>query len=213
MERHFWHASRGGYCTVPQSRHCCSSKRPSAAAAVSPSATRLRAAGGSVGSRVRRTGFLRLAFLASQDRRAGTETTVEVDHAEAADEAQFRILDLARLRLAGQLPQRLHHAEEAARGAGLPDRELPAAGIERKAAVVREAVLAYESRRLALAAEAEVFELQERDHRVVVVGLDEIHVARSGAGLRVEILAIERPAGAHLHRIRGKGVTPSDGPH
>src|SRR2546422_6907210 len=48
---------RSGYCTVPQSRHCCSSKRPSAAAAVSPSATRLRAAGGSVGSRVRRTGF------------------------------------------------------------------------------------------------------------------------------------------------------------
>src|SRR5207247_3331868 len=124
-------------------------------------------------------GVFVLACLASEDRRAGTETTVEVDHAEAADEAEFRILDLALLRLAGQLPQRLHYAEEAARGAGLPDRELPAAGIERKAAVVREAVLAYESRRLALAEEAEVFELQERDHRVVVVGLDEISDASS----------------------------------
>src|SRR5204863_7561025 len=61
-ERHFWQASRGGYCTVPQSLHCCSSKRPIAAAAVSPSAIRLRAAGGSVGSRVRRTGFLRFGL-------------------------------------------------------------------------------------------------------------------------------------------------------
>src|SRR2546426_8376186 len=158
-------------------------------------------------------GFCVLACLASEDRRAGSETTVEVDHAEAADEAEFRILDLALVRLAGQLPQRLHHAEEAARGAGLSDRELPAAGIEGEAAVVREAVLAYESRRFALAAEAEVLELQERNHRVVVVGLHEVHVARAGAGLRVELFAIERPAGAHLHRIRGKGVMPFDGPH
>src|SRR5437667_149374 len=185
----------------------------------SRAATRTRAGGGGTppaaasAAACAGPGFCVLACLASEDRRAGTETTVEVDHAEAADEAEFRILDLALLRLAGQLPQRLHHAEEAARGASLPDRELPAAGIERKAAVVREAVLAYESRRLALAAEAEVFELQERNHRVVVVGLDEIHVARPGAGLRVEILAIERPAGAHLHRIRGKGIMPFDGPH
>ena len=57
--RHTWQASRGGYCTAPQPAHTCSAKRPSAAAAVSPSATRLRGQGGSTGCRVRSTGFLR----------------------------------------------------------------------------------------------------------------------------------------------------------
>src|SRR5438876_9253381 len=38
-------------------------------------------------------GFCVLACLASEDRRAGTETTVEVDHAEAADEAEFRMIN------------------------------------------------------------------------------------------------------------------------
>src|SRR5689334_24985735 len=90
VERHFWHVSRGGYCTVPQSLHCCSSKRPIAAAAVRPSAMRLRAAGGSVGRRVRRTGFLRLGR--SKNRRSGAESTIEVDHSKTTDEAEFRIL-------------------------------------------------------------------------------------------------------------------------
>src|SRR5687768_11894969 len=92
MERQLWQASRGGYWTMPQSPHCCSSKRPSAAAAVRPSATRLRAAGGKVGRRVRRTGFLR--FGRSKNRRTAAEATVVVDHAEAADEAQFRAFHL-----------------------------------------------------------------------------------------------------------------------
>src|SRR5207302_9010238 len=116
-------------------------------------------------------------FLESQDRGAGTETRVEFDHAKAADGAEFRILDLPCLSLPGQLAQSFPHAEEAARRSGLPDRELPAARIERKAAVVREAVPAHERRRFAFAAEAEVFELHERNHRVIVVGLDEVHVA------------------------------------
>src|SRR6185436_10818000 len=151
VERHFWHASRGGYCTAPQSLHCCSSKRPIAAAAVRPSAMRLRAAGGSVGRRVRRTGFLRLGR--SKNRRSGAESTIEVDHAKAAYQSQFRILYPSRPGLAGELANRLDHAEVASGGAGLADRELAAAGVEREAAVTGEGVVAHECRALALAAE------------------------------------------------------------
>src|SRR6185436_1420347 len=176
IDKHFWHASRGGYCTAPQSRHCCSSKRPIAAAAVRPSAMRLRAAGGSVGRRVRRTGFLRLGR--SKNCCSGAESTIEVDHSKAANEAEFRILDGPGTGLAGELADRFDHAEEAARSAGLPDRELAAVGVERKGAVVGEGVLADERGALALAAEAEILDLHERDHRVVVVGLDEVHVRR-----------------------------------
>src|SRR5688572_30422590 len=127
MERQLWHASRGGYCTMPHSRHCCSSKRPSAAAAVRPSATRLRAAGGKVGRRVRRTGFLR--FGRSKDRCAASESTVVVDHAEPADQAQFRVCFaflpsyLTSFSLPGELANRLHHPEEAAGRPRLSDRE------------------------------------------------------------------------------------------
>src|SRR5688500_4285139 len=123
-DRHFWQASRGGYCTVPQSRHCCSSKRPSAAAAVRPSATRLRAAGGSVGSRVRRIGFLR--FGRCKDCRSASETTVVVNHSETTDEAEFRVFHLPALGLAGELANALHHAKEAAGGARLAHRKLAA---------------------------------------------------------------------------------------
>src|SRR5688572_30596164 len=206
MERQLWHASRGGYWTMPHSRHCCSSKRPSAAAAVRPSATRLRAAGGKVGRRVRRTGFLR--FGRSKDRCAASESTVVVDHAKPADEAQFRWFHLATLGFAGELAYRLHHPEEAAGRSRLSDRELPARRIQRKAAVPGEAVLAHERRAFAFAAEAEILELHHRDHRVIVVGLDEVHVFGAGAGLAIELVAVERPAGAHLHRIGGKRVMP-----
>ena len=54
----------------------------------------LEAAGGSVGSRVRRTGFLR--FGRCKDRCSGAEATVVVDHAEPAHESQFRRFDLPR---------------------------------------------------------------------------------------------------------------------
>src|SRR5688500_17538652 len=103
---------------------------------------RLRAAGGSVGSRVRRTGFLRLGR--SKDRRSAAEATVIVDHAEAAHQSQFRFFHLPVFGFAGELPDPLHHTEKSAGSAGLADRELPARGIERKASVVREAVLAHE---------------------------------------------------------------------
>src|SRR5688572_27840613 len=132
-EKQFWQASRGGYCTAPQSAHCCSSKRPSAAAAVRPSATRLRAAGGSVGSRVRRMGFLR--FGCCKDRRSGGKPPIVVDHAESAHQPESRILHLPAGSRPGELADRLDHAEEAAAGAGLPDRELAARGVEREAAV------------------------------------------------------------------------------
>ena len=86
--------SRGGYWTAPQSAQTCNSKRPSAAAAVRPSAARLRQSGGSVGWRVRATGsFLGgLARAGScvaprQDGRGGAQPAVVVDHAETAHHA------------------------------------------------------------------------------------------------------------------------------
>ena len=48
---------------APQSRQTWSSKTPRAAPEVRPSEIRLRGAGGSIGARVRRTGFLRFGFL------------------------------------------------------------------------------------------------------------------------------------------------------
>ena len=81
----------------------------------------------------------------------------------------------------------------------------------REGAVVGEAVRADEVRPLALLAEAEVLELHHDDHRIVVVGLDEIDVARLEPGHRPELVDIERPAAAHLHRIGRKGVVPLDG--
>ena len=79
-----------------QSWHTCSSKRPSAAAAVMPSATRPRAHGGRFICRVRRTGFLRLGFISGivmtrspQDHGAGAQAAVVGDHAEAGDQAEL----------------------------------------------------------------------------------------------------------------------------
>ena len=65
-------AGATGTCGMPraadtapcaQSKQCCSSKRPSAAAAVSRSAARLRAPGGKVGSRNARTGLRGFGLL------------------------------------------------------------------------------------------------------------------------------------------------------
>src|SRR5436190_8080876 len=60
MERQLLQLSLGGYWTAPQLPHVCNAKRPSAAAAVSPRAIRLRADGGRVGNRVLSTGFFLL---------------------------------------------------------------------------------------------------------------------------------------------------------
>ena len=61
-------------------------------------------------------------------------------------------------------------------------------------------VPADEGRGRVLLAEAEVLQLHRDDHRVVIVGLHEIHVGRARAGLGVELVAVERPAAAHLDR-------------
>ena len=90
--------------------------------------------------------------------------------------------------------------------ARLADRKLAATGVEREAAVVREAVRAHELWAFALGAEAEVFDLHHVDDRIVVICLEEIQVRRLDAGLRVELVAVEDPTAALLHRVLREGV-------
>ena len=71
---------------------------------------------------------------------------------------------------------------------------------------MREGVLADELCARAFAAKAQVLELHQRDHRVIVVGLNAINRCRLHARLRIEIIRIERPAGAVLHRVIRKRV-------
>ena len=80
--------------------------------------------------------------------------------------------------VAGELAHRFDQAQKAAGRARLPDRELAARGVVRKAAVGGERVRADEVGALALGAEAEVLHLHHADHRVVVVGLHEVDVVR-----------------------------------
>src|SRR6185369_4727393 len=119
------------------------------------------------------------------NRGAAAKATVVVDHAESAHQPDLRIGYLPPGRLTGELPDRLHHAEEAARGPGLPGGKLAAARVEREVAVPGEAVLAHERRPFALAAEAEVLELHQRDERVVVVDLHEMDFVRRAPRLGV----------------------------
>ena len=151
----------------------CSSKRPSAAAAVRPSAARLRAAGGNVGRRVAQdriacasavcSGSVIIVRSAPQHGGAGAQAAIVVDHAEAATtSAMPRVLDLRRQGLPGELPHRFDQPEKAAGGTGLPDRQLPARGVERKRAVDRECVARTKSGAFALLAEAEILELHAR---------------------------------------------------
>ena len=114
-------------------------------------------------------------------------------------------------RLPGELAHRLDQAEQAAGRAGLADRKLSARGVVRKRAVVGEAVRTDEIRPLAFLAEAKVFKLHHDDDRIVVIGLDEIDVAGLQPSHRPELIDIERPAAAHLHRIGRKGIVPLDG--
>ena len=113
---------------------------------------RLRLPGGSVGCRVRRTGFFRFGFVSGsttgEQRSAGAEAAIEVDHAESACQADVGIADLAGACRTGELADRFHGAEESACGARLSDRELPAGSVERKGAVMRERVRADELGRL-----------------------------------------------------------------
>src|SRR3954451_22907419 len=86
-------------------------------------------------------------------------------------------------------------------GAGLADGKLAAAGIEGKAAIVGEGVRAHELRAFALRAKAEILDLQHIDDWIVVVRLQEIEVGGADASLRIEVIAIERPTPAFLHRV------------
>ena len=81
-----------------------------------------------------------------------------------------------RRRLAGELADRLDHAEKAARRAGLPTDSWPPLVLLGKLPSQRERVRAHERRALALVAEAEVLELHHHDHGIVVVGLHEVDV-------------------------------------
>src|SRR5262249_18291497 len=118
-------------------------------------------------------------------------------------EPEFRILDGPRAGFAAELADRLDHAEEPARRARLSDGKLAAAGVEGKRAVVGEAVPAHELRAFALAAETEVLELHQRDHRIVVARTPKVQAPGAGPRLREKLVAVERPAGAHLHRVAG----------
>src|SRR5690606_34737993 len=67
--------------------------------------------------------------------RGGTQAAVVIDHAEATDQTDACVIDLARAGGAGQLLQGFHHAKVTSGGARLAHRKLAAVGIEREAAV------------------------------------------------------------------------------
>src|SRR5262245_64980330 len=81
-------------------------------------------------------------------------------------------------RLRGELAHGLDQPEKPPGRARLSDRELATRGVVRERAVVGERMRPYEVRSLALAAEAEIFKLQHRYDRIIVVGLDEIDLLR-----------------------------------
>src|SRR5450755_1432290 len=69
-----------------------------------------------------------------EDHGAGAQAAVVRDHAEAGDEADLRVGHRALAGFAGELKDRLGHAEKAAGAAGLAGRELAAAGVVREVA-------------------------------------------------------------------------------
>ena len=112
--------------------------------------------------------------------------------------------------LVGELANPFGHAEKAGCRTGLPARQLPAAGVVRKAAVMRQRVAAHEGRAFALGAEAEVLELHHHDDGVVVIGLDEVDVGRRDTRLRVQLVTVGPPAATHHHRVLRIGVVALD---
>ena len=90
-----------------------------------------------------------------------------------------RVRHGARAGAVGELADRLGHAEEAARRTGLPGRELAAAGVVGEVAVVRHACARARTPRPRPSRRSQVLELHHHDHRVVVVGLDEVDVVRA----------------------------------
>ena len=218
-------ASRGGYCTVPQSRQTCSSNRPRAAAAVRPSATRLRVPGGrSRQPRAQRADFCAAAgcgigrcSLHHQLRRgehsgAAANAAIVIDHAEARDQAMPRVGNAGAGRLPGELADGLDEAEMSAGRAGLPDRQLAARRVERETARrPRRCCARMKSAPSPLPQKPRPSICSSVDDRIVVVGLQKIDILRADAGLRVKLVAVERPAAAVLNRIVRKGIVPLDG--
>ena len=70
---------------------------------------------------------------------------------------------------------------------------------------------AHEIGPFAFLAEAEILDLHHADDRIVVVGREDVDVLRADSGLRIKLVAIERPAAAILDRVVGKRVVPLDG--
>ena len=95
---------------------------------------------------------------------------------------------------AGQLPNRFHEAEEPGSAAGLSHRKLAAAGIDGNEPSAVKPVPADEFRAFAFGAESQIFHLNERHHRIVVIGLKKIDVRRLDAGAAVQMLAIAVPS-------------------
>ena len=133
--------SRAGYCTAPQSRQNCSSSRAARrrrrkakgeAAAQRPAAGLAAACAGS-GFALAATDGATFSCAARvnqrQARRRRAQAAIVVDHAEAAHQRMARV-GTGAPSFARQLPHRLDQAEIAAGRAGLPDRQLPAAGVD-----------------------------------------------------------------------------------
>jgi hypothetical protein len=141
----------------------------------------------------------------------GAQAAVVIDHAEAADHGGCGVWHLDALRAPGELAQRLDQAEIAAGGAGLAHAELAAGGVVRKIAGASEVVRADEGGGFTFGAEAEILELHHHDHRVVVIGLQQVDIVGGFVGHGVELGAIDRPAGAELDWVVGERVVAFDG--
>ena len=111
----------------------------------------------------------------------------------------------------GQLTDRLDQTQRAARRARLTHGQLPAGGIEGKVPGCGQVMPADEFGRLALAAKSQILDLHEADDRIIVIGLDEIHIFGANAGVVVKPVHIHGPTAPDLDRIVGIGVVPLDG--
>src|SRR6185312_17388211 len=98
---------------------------------------------------------------------AGAQSAVISDHAESHRDAEARAGHGPRQIAAGELAHGLDESEKAGGAACLAHRQLAAAGVEGERAIHCECMAADEVRPLALAAKAEVLELNDRHHGIV----------------------------------------------
>src|SRR5215510_4246344 len=119
-----------------------------------------------------------LVFVAgSEDGGAGTQAAVVVDQAKAADQTVLRIWHCCAESLAGELADRFDHSQITAGGPGLTDRELAPGGVGGERTVCGEGMAAHECGPFALGTKAQVLDLHQCDHGIVVVGLQEVDVS------------------------------------